>query len=111
MTKILILAYYFPPIGGGGVQRVVKFVKYLPQFGYKPIVVTGPIGGSSDLWAPEDGTLGKTPGAPGLVAGPGEAGGDSPRADRLVRRPRQSPRMVPHRYPVPGTLRRRSVSA
>lgn len=39
MKKVLIIAYYWPPSGGGGVQRWLKFVKYLPQFGWKPIVV------------------------------------------------------------------------
>ncbi|MGB7060951.1 MAG: glycosyltransferase [Candidatus Zixiibacteriota bacterium] len=38
--KVLILAYYFPPLGMGGVQRVAKFAKYLPLFGWKPYVVT-----------------------------------------------------------------------
>ncbi len=38
--KVLILTYYFPPAGGSGVQRWLKFVKYLPQFGVKPIVYT-----------------------------------------------------------------------
>lgn len=38
--KVLILAYYFPPLGMGGVQRVTKFVKYLPSFGWKPYVLT-----------------------------------------------------------------------
>jgi glycosyltransferase involved in cell wall biosynthesis len=38
--KVLVLAYFFPPIGGAGVQRVLKFVKYLPEHGYEPIVVT-----------------------------------------------------------------------
>jgi glycosyltransferase involved in cell wall biosynthesis len=37
---VLILAYHFPPIGGAGVQRTVKFVKYLPEFGFRPVVVT-----------------------------------------------------------------------
>jgi glycosyltransferase involved in cell wall biosynthesis len=35
-----MLAYYFPPLGGGGVQRTLKFVKYLPAAGYDPVVVT-----------------------------------------------------------------------
>lgn len=39
MKNVLILAYYFPPMGGSGVQRPVKFVKYLEQFGYSPRVV------------------------------------------------------------------------
>lgn len=38
--KVLIVAYYWPPSGGSGVQRWLKFVKYLPQFGWKPYVLT-----------------------------------------------------------------------
>lgn len=40
MKKVLIISYYFPPVGGAGVQRVLKFVKYLPQLGWEPIVLT-----------------------------------------------------------------------
>ncbi len=36
--KVLIVTYYWPPSGGGGVQRWVKFVKYLEQFGWTPTV-------------------------------------------------------------------------
>ena len=36
--KILIITYYWPPAGGPGVQRWLKFAKYLPDFGYKPIL-------------------------------------------------------------------------
>jgi glycosyltransferase involved in cell wall biosynthesis len=38
-TKVLIVTYYWPPAGGPGVQRWVKFVKYLKQFGITPVVV------------------------------------------------------------------------
>lgn len=38
--KVLIIAYYWPPSGGSGVQRWLKFVKYLPQFDVKPYVFT-----------------------------------------------------------------------
>jgi glycosyltransferase involved in cell wall biosynthesis len=38
--KVLIIAYYWPPSGGSGVQRWLKFVKYLPQTGFKPYVFT-----------------------------------------------------------------------
>ncbi len=38
--KVLIITYYWPPSGGSGVQRWLKFVKYLPQFGYEPHVFT-----------------------------------------------------------------------
>lgn len=43
MKKVLFISYYFPPMGGGGVQRSLKFVKYLPSFGYIPVVLTSPI--------------------------------------------------------------------
>lgn len=38
MKKVLIITYYWPPAGGPGVQRWLKFVKYLPDFGVQPIV-------------------------------------------------------------------------
>ena len=40
MKKVLIITYYWPPAGGPGVQRVLKFAKYLPQFGWQPIILT-----------------------------------------------------------------------
>ncbi len=40
MKKVLVITYYWPPAGGSGVQRWVKFIKYLPQFGWKSIVYT-----------------------------------------------------------------------
>lgn len=36
--KFLIITYYWPPAGGPGVQRWLKFVKYLPEFNFQPIV-------------------------------------------------------------------------
>ncbi len=38
--KVLIITYYWPPSGGSGVQRWLKFVKYLPSYGWKPYVFT-----------------------------------------------------------------------
>jgi glycosyltransferase involved in cell wall biosynthesis len=38
--KVLILTYYWPPSGGSGVQRWLKFVKYLQDFGITPVVYT-----------------------------------------------------------------------
>ncbi|MDX9923870.1 MAG: glycosyltransferase [Ignavibacteriaceae bacterium] len=40
MYKVLILSYYFPPMGLSGVQRTAKFVKYMPQFNWQPTVIT-----------------------------------------------------------------------
>jgi glycosyltransferase involved in cell wall biosynthesis len=40
IRNVLVIAYYFPPLGLSGVQRTLKFVKYLPQFGWQPTVLT-----------------------------------------------------------------------
>lgn len=44
--SLLFLAYFFPPRGGAGVQRSVKFAKYLPQFGWEPLIIAH--GGMAD---------------------------------------------------------------
>ena len=38
MKKVLVISYYFPPAGGPGVQRWLKFVKYLRDEGYEPVL-------------------------------------------------------------------------
>jgi len=38
--RVLLIAYYFPPCGMGGVQRAAKLAKYLPQFGWDVTVLT-----------------------------------------------------------------------
>ncbi len=40
VKKVLIIAYYWPPAGGPGVQRVVKFTKFLRDFNFEPIILT-----------------------------------------------------------------------
>ena len=40
MKKVLIITYYWPPSGGSGVQRWLKFVKYFRNFGWEPIIYT-----------------------------------------------------------------------
>ncbi len=40
LKKVLIITYYWPPSGGAGVQRWVKFSKYLENFGFEPVVIT-----------------------------------------------------------------------
>ncbi len=40
MKRVLIISYYWPPTGGSGVQRWVKFAKYLPSEGWQPVVYT-----------------------------------------------------------------------
>jgi len=39
-NKVLVIAYYFPPMGLSGVQRTLKFAKYLPNHGWEPTVLT-----------------------------------------------------------------------
>jgi hypothetical protein len=40
MKKVLIITYYWPPSGGSGVQRCLKFARYLPDEGWEPIIFT-----------------------------------------------------------------------
>lgn len=40
MKRILIITYYWPPSGGSGVQRWLKFAKYLPENGWEPVIYT-----------------------------------------------------------------------
>ena len=40
MKRVLIITYYWPPTGGSGVQRWVKFAKYLPEEGWQPVIYT-----------------------------------------------------------------------
>lgn len=56
MTRVLFISHLFPPVGGTGVQRAQKFVQYLPDEGFLPIVVAGPAR-EGDRWAPIDHTM------------------------------------------------------
>src|SRR5437764_3421948 len=38
--RVLMITYAFPPIGGIGVLRAVKFAQYLPEFGWEPMILT-----------------------------------------------------------------------
>ena len=38
--RVLFISYAFPPTGGGGVQRAVKFAKYLSSYGWRPTILT-----------------------------------------------------------------------
>jgi hypothetical protein len=40
MKRVLIITYYWPPSAGSGVQRWLKFSKYLPEFGWQPVIFT-----------------------------------------------------------------------
>ncbi len=47
---LLFVAYFFPPLGGAGVQRSLKFAKYLPDFGWIPHVLTSGTDCNYDKW-------------------------------------------------------------
>ncbi len=49
MKRVLIVSFDFPPQGGTGAIRVTKFAKYLPEFGWQPVVVA-----SDTLWNPDE---------------------------------------------------------
>ena len=40
MKRVLVITYYWPPSGGSGVQRWVKFARYLPAEGWQPVIYT-----------------------------------------------------------------------
>jgi len=87
MKRVLFIAYHFPPVGGAGVQRSLKFARYLPDSGYRPIVITGP-GEAFGEWAPLDATLaGELDGSLEVHRVPGPVPEDTyGRLDRLVMR-------------------------
>ncbi len=58
MKRVLLLEYFFPPIGGVGAQRSVKMARYLSEFGWEVTVLTGPIG-VGGRWTPIDKALGE----------------------------------------------------
>lgn len=61
MTRALVLAYHYPPLGGAAVQRN-RLVDRLPALGVDPVVITG-TGRSDGRWAPADPSLGDGAGA------------------------------------------------
>lgn len=57
MKRVLLIAYYFPPDGGAGTQRSLKFAKYLPENGWRPVVLTRELPSERGKWDPEDESL------------------------------------------------------
>jgi glycosyltransferase involved in cell wall biosynthesis len=55
--SLLYLSYLFPPRGGAGVQRSLKFAKYLPQFGWRPLIVANGSHASDGVTQMQDNTL------------------------------------------------------
>ncbi len=61
--SVLIVVHDYPPIHSAGTERVLKFSQYLPEFGYRPVILTtGRYGGLPDR--PREGRPpGRRPGA------------------------------------------------
>jgi glycosyltransferase involved in cell wall biosynthesis len=59
--RVLIVAYFFPPMGDGGVFRSLKLARYLPEFGWEPVVLCGR---PEDYWVRDESLLAQLP--PGL---------------------------------------------
>ena len=59
--RVLAVSYFFPPIGGAGVQRNLRLASHLSGLGVEMAVLTGP-GNTTSLWAPrDDGLSAETP--------------------------------------------------
>ena len=55
--EVLFVAFFFPPLGGGGVQRSLKFVRYLPAHGWQPRVLAA----EADYWMRDEALLAEVP--------------------------------------------------
>src|SRR5687767_10018201 len=55
--SLLYLSYLFPPRGGAGVQRSLKFAKYLPNLGWRPLIVANGARASDGVTQMQDNTL------------------------------------------------------
>ncbi|HEY8647059.1 MAG TPA: glycosyltransferase, partial [Gaiellaceae bacterium] len=86
---MLLISYYFPPIGGAGAQRPVKLARHLLDLGYSAVVVTGP-GQTGGMWTPPDPSLSlEIPPEVEVIRVPGpepaSRGGIRTRIDRFAR--------------------------
>lgn len=84
LNDILFIAYYFPPVGGAGVQRSLKFCCYLPDFAYRPVVLTGS-GATLGRWEPIDQSLGHEIGEDCAVLRPSTPAPDARVSSRTAR--------------------------
>jgi glycosyltransferase involved in cell wall biosynthesis len=64
VRHVLVVAHFFPPMGGGGVQRVTKFVKYLDGCGWRSTVIAGQ---PDDYWMRDDSLVADVPASARVV--------------------------------------------
>ena len=82
MRHVLLISHFFPPMGGGGVQRVTKFVKYIAEHGWRATVVCGR---PEDYWMRDETLLQELPDSTRVIATAAASGLS------LLRRVRRSP--------------------
>ena len=58
MRRLLVLCYFYPPLGGGGVHRVLGFTRHLPAHGWECTVVCADRG---DYWVMDESLLARVP--------------------------------------------------
>lgn len=66
--RLLLLCYFFPPLGGGGVQRVLSFARRLPEHGWDCTVVCA---GPEDYWVKDETLAAQVPAATEVIRVPG----------------------------------------
>ena len=71
MKRLLVLAYFYPPLAGGGVPRVLSFTRYLPEHGWACTVVCA---GEHDYWVRDESLLAAVPAATEVIRVPGGSG-------------------------------------
>jgi glycosyltransferase involved in cell wall biosynthesis len=69
--RLLVLAYFYPPLAGGGVHRVLSFTRHLPQHGWECTVVCA---GAADSWIRDDTLAARVPAATEVIRVPGGSG-------------------------------------
>ena len=87
MREVLVIAYLFPPLGGGGVQRTLGFVRHLPANGWRPTVICA--GDDATYWARDPTLMRRVPLEATVVRVPAGWPGSAARWTR---------RLVPHAY-------------
>jgi glycosyltransferase involved in cell wall biosynthesis len=68
MKRLLAMAYFFPPLAGGGVHRVLSFARHLPEHGWAVTVVCA---GEDDYWVRDDSLLARVPEGTEVIRVPG----------------------------------------
>lgn len=66
--RLLVLSYFFPPLAGGGVHRVLSFARHLPALGWDVTVVCA---GEDDYWVRDESLLARVPAATEVIRVPG----------------------------------------